>query len=172
MAERQREITLRFLAGQGDMNIMGNVHGGAVMKWIDEAGYACAAGWCGLPCVTVYVGGIQFHRPVRVGYIVEVHSKLIYTGHTSMHIAIDVCSRNPQTRVSLHTTQCIIVFVALDESLRPAAVPAWEPVSVEDRALEGYARKLMELRKSIDQEVSPYWPSPANPTGTCLSSGA
>ncbi len=152
-APRQREITLRFLAGFVDTNIMGKVHGGAVMKWIDEAGYACAAGWCGMPCVTVYVGGIRFYKPVIVGFIVEVNAKLIYTGRTSMHIAVDVCSANPMTGESVHTTRCIIVFVALDPQGRPTPVPTWEPETTEDHALQAYAIRMMELRKSIEEEM-------------------
>src|SRR5512135_3853055 len=113
MADRQREITLRFLAGSTDMNIMGKVHGGAVMKWIDEAGYACAAAWSGLPCVTVYVGGIRFYKPILIGNIVEVHAQLIYTGRTGMHIAVNVRSGDPKDRQFIPTTHCVIVFVAL-----------------------------------------------------------
>ena len=60
MSGTQREITFRFLAEPGDVNFGGQVHGGAVMKWIDQAGYACTVGWAGTYCVTAYVGGIQF----------------------------------------------------------------------------------------------------------------
>lgn len=154
MAERQREITLRFLAGPTDMNIMGKVHGGAVMKWIDEAGYACAAGWSGLPCVTVYVGGIRFLKPILIGNLVEVRARLIYTGHTSMHVAVDVCSTDPREQAYTHTTHCVIVFVAIDTAGQPIAVPAWEPLTEEDRALHTYAIRLMALRKSIEEEMS------------------
>ena len=89
MLEREREITLRFLAEPTDVNFGGKVHGGAVMKWIDQAGYACAVGWSGQYCVTVYVDGIRFHRPVPIGNMVEVSAKLIYTGKTSMHVAVE-----------------------------------------------------------------------------------
>ncbi len=156
MPAEQREVTLRFLAGPTDMNIMGNVHGGAVMKWIDEAGYACAAGWCGLPCVTIYVGGIRFYKPVPVGNLVEVRARLIYTGHTSMHIAVDVCSADPRQQNYVHTTRCIIVFVALDPEGRPAQVPPWIPQTNEDLALQGYAKRMMDMRKSLEEEVKPY----------------
>jgi acyl-CoA hydrolase len=86
---REREITLRFLAEPTDVNFDGKVHGGAVMEWIDKAGYACAVGWSGQYCVTVYVGGIRFHRPVPIGHMVEVSAKLIYMGKTSMHVAVE-----------------------------------------------------------------------------------
>lgn len=156
MPGEQREVTLRFLAGPTDMNIMGNVHGGAVMKWIDEAGYTCAAGWCGLPCVTIYVGGIRFYKPVPVGNLVEVRAQLIYTGHTSMHITVDVCSADPKQQDYRHTTRCIIVFVALDPEGRPAQVPPWIPQTNEDFALQEYARRMMDMRKSLEEQMKPY----------------
>jgi len=82
MPQAERELTLRFLAEPTDVNFGGKVHGGAVMKWIDQAAYACAAGWSGHYCVTLYVGGIRFYKPVLIGTLVEVHAKIIYTGTT------------------------------------------------------------------------------------------
>jgi uncharacterized protein (TIGR00369 family) len=104
MLEREREITLRFLAEPTDVNFGGKVHGGAVMKWIDQAGYACAVGWSGQYCVTVYVGGIRFHRPVLSGNMVEVSAKLIYTGKTSMHVAVEVSAGDPKEGLYTKTT--------------------------------------------------------------------
>jgi acyl-CoA hydrolase len=156
MSDRAREISLRFLAEPTDVNYGGKVHGGMVMKWIDQAGYACAAGWSGRYCVTVYVGGIRFYQPVLIGHVVEVRARLIYTGTSSMHIAVDVASRDPREGVLTKTTHCIIIFVALDGDGKPVAVPHWEPVTDEDRALERYALRLMELRKGIEDEMRPY----------------
>lgn len=152
----QRDITLRFLAEPSEVNFGGKVHGGTVMKWIDQAGYACAVGWSGLYCVTVYVGGIRFLSPIRIGDLVEVKASVILTGNTSMHIAVDVFAREPKGGQSRKTTHCIIVFVAVDEAGKPTTVAPWQPVSDEDRVLESYARKLMELRQDIEQEMSPF----------------
>ena len=152
------EITLRFMAEPSDMNIYRKVHGGTAMKWIDQAGFACAAGWSGRPCVTVYVGGIRFYRPITIGHLVEVHARLIHTGRTSMHIAVDVNSRNLQTQVSEPTTHCVIVFVALDEGGNPVVVPAWNPQTDAEKALEGYAKRLLALSKKLEEEMCPYLP--------------
>jgi acyl-CoA hydrolase len=152
----QREVTLRFLAEPTDVNFGGKIHGGAVMKWIDQAGYACAVGWSGQYCVTVYVGGIRFYRPVLIGQLVEARARLIYTGTTSMHLAADVSSRDPKADAAAATTHCVIVFVAVDDDGQPVAVPAWTPLTDEDIALESYARKLMELRKGIEAEMARY----------------
>ena len=83
-------ITLRFLAEPSTVNFGGKVHGGTVMKWIDEAGYACATSWSKRYCVTVFIGSIRFHRPIMIGDLVEVEARLAYTGTTSMNISVEV----------------------------------------------------------------------------------
>ena len=155
MTDKQREITLKFMAEPKDVNFGGKVHGGAVMSWIDLAGYACAAGWSGQYCVTVYVGGIRFYKPILIGHIVEVAAKIVYTGKSSMHIAVDVSSKDPRDKGEYtKTTHCIIIFVAMDEDGKPVRVPEWVPSTEEDRDLELYAKKLVDLRKDIEDEMS------------------
>ena len=151
--ERQRGVTLRFLAEPGDVNFGGKVHGGAVMKWIDQAGYTCAAGWTGTYCVTVYLGGLHFLGPIHVGDLVELQALVIRTGKTSLDVALDVYARDPKLRERRRTGHCVIVFVALDAESRPCRVPQWKPVSTVDQALEAYAKRLSELRKQMDTEM-------------------
>ena len=151
--ERQRGVTLRFLAEPKDVNFGGKVHGGAVMKWIDQAGYTCAAGWTGTYCVTVYLGGLHFLGPVRVGELVELRALVIRTGRTSLDIAIDVYAGDPTSPVRRRTGHCVIVFVALDADGKPTSVPPWRADTDIDRALEGYAARLAVLRKQMDAEM-------------------
>lgn len=148
------EITLRFLAEPSDVNFGGKVHGGIVMKWIDQAGYACATAWSHSYCVTVYVGGIQFQKPIHIGYLVEARARVIYTGSTSMHIAVDIFAANPRQGEYSQTTHCIIIFVAVDEQGKPIEVPKWIPRTEEDRRLEHSAKRLMDLRKEIAEEMN------------------
>lgn len=153
MSERQRDVTLRFLAEPGDVNFGGKVHGGAVMKWIDLAAYACSAGWSGKYCITAYAGGIRFVAPIHVGNLVEVSAKVIYTGRTSMHIAIDVQASDPKNLERRLTTHCIVIMVAVDEAGNPSPVPEWVPVTDEDKLLRDSAVKLMNMRKEIGEEM-------------------
>ena len=146
-------LTFSFLAEPSDVNFGGNVHGGAVMKWIDQAGYACAVGWSRSYCVTVYVGGIRFLQPIKIGDLVEVRANIILTGTTSMHISIDVYSRNPKQSEWKRNTHCIIVFVAMDSEGKAVAVPKWIPETDAQKEMEIYARKLMVLRKDIEDEM-------------------
>lgn len=147
-----RSITLRFLAEPTDVNFGGKVHGGAVMKWIDQAGYACAVGWSGYYCVTVYIGGIRFYKPIFIGHVVEVQATIAHTGRSSMHIAVDVSATDPRTGARKKTARCIIVFAAVDAGGDTVQVPAWTPATEEDIRLEQYAMRLAELSKQHEDE--------------------
>ena len=153
MKKPQRDITLRFLAEPQDVNFGGKVHGGAVMKWIDLAAYACAAGWSGRYCVTAYAGGIRFLAPIHVGSLVEVSAKVIYTGSSSMHIALEVNACDPKSLNRRLTTSCIVIMVAVDQNGQPERVPEWLPESEEDKRHHQSAMKLMEIRKQIGEEM-------------------
>ena len=158
MSGQQRQLTLRFLAEPTDVNYGGKVHGGQVMKWIDQAGYAAAVGWSGRYSVTVAVGGIRFVAPIRISDLVTVETTLVHTGTSSMHFAVDVRARDPmQDDGERLCTHCVIVFVALDGvEGTPVAVPAWTPDSDEDHRLAEYAMQVMALSKDIEQTVARY----------------
>lgn len=161
MSGQQRDLDFRFMAEPADVNYGGKVHGGVVMKWIDQAGYAAAVGWSGRYCVTVAVGGIRFVAPVRIGDLVTVSAQLVHTGHSSMHFSVDVRARNPgfedQPGEERLCTHCVIVFVALDGvEGKPTAVPAWAPQKDEDKRLAEYAQKVMALSKGIEETVARY----------------
>ncbi|KGJ96707.1 acyl-CoA thioesterase [Thalassotalea sp. ND16A] len=156
MIKPQRDVTLRFLAEPQDVNFGGKVHGGAVMKWIDLAAYACSAGWSSCYCVTAYAGGIQFVSPIHVGNLVEVDAKVIYTGNSSMHIALEVNACDPKSLHRRLTTHCIVIMVAVDESGHPITIPQWEPLTEADKKQHETAIRLMEMRKQIKSEMQIY----------------
>ena len=160
----QRELTFRFLTEPTDVNFGGKVHGGMVMKWIDQTGYACAVSWSGHYCVTVAVGGIQFVQPILIGDLVTVRCKLIHTGSSSMHFAVDVLASDLKVGKERLATSCVIVFLALDSpDGKPTAVPAWRPESEEDRRLAEYAERMMGLSKAMENEVARFRGVPPAP---------
>lgn len=156
MENPRHTVTLRFLAEPSDVNFGGKVHGGAVMKWIDQAGFTCAANWSGQYCVTVYVGGIRFYKPIAIGDLVEISASIIYTGTTSMHISIHVYAGSPRQQKKEKTTHCVMVFAAIDEQGETVPVPKWTPQTEQEKSMEEYAHRLMNLRKTIEDEMKPY----------------
>ena len=124
-------VTLRFLAAPTDVNWGGKVHGGIVMKGIDEAAYLCASRYCGTDTV------------------VEVEARLVYTGNKGMHIAVHVRSGNPKTREMNVTTSCLSVMVTRDQAGNSVPVQPWIPVSDEDKRLHAHAKDLLEIRGRV-----------------------
>ena len=153
MSQRPRECVFRWISQPTDVNWGGKVHGGMVMKWMDQAAYACAVGWCGGYAVTASVGGMSFLKPIHIGDVVEVRARVILTGTTSLHIAVDVDAIDPRTQVRTRTTRCVMVFVALSDDGKTTPVPAWQPLSEEDRRLADYAARLKALRADLDAEL-------------------
>ena len=150
LSTKDSHIVLRFLAAPMDITYGGTVHGGKLLEWIDKAGYACAAGWSGRYCVTVYVGDVRFTRPVAIGEIVEVEARLVHTGRTSMHILVSVSSADPKTGEYTEATRCLTVFVAVDPDGRPAPVPAWQPTTSEAQQLQAGALRSAKVRADIE----------------------
>ena len=138
--------TLRFLAAPTDVNWGGKVHGGILMRWIDETGYVCASGWSGQHVVSRFSGGVSFIRPIRIGDVIEIQSRIVHTGRTSMHVALRVLSGSPRTGELQLATQCTSVYVALDDAGHPHAVPTWTPTTPIDIASQEGALEFMALR--------------------------
>jgi acyl-CoA hydrolase len=142
-------ITLRFLAEPSTVNFGGKVHGGTVMKWIDEAGYACATRWARQYCVTVSVGTIRFERPIRIGDLVEVEARLAYTGTTSMNISVEVRAGDMKTGHIEKITSCLVVFVAVDGEGKKMPVQSWRPETPGDIALAELVKAHLDAARSM-----------------------
>ncbi len=141
-------ITLRFLAEPSTINFGGKVHGGTVMKWIDEAGYACATRWAKRYCVTVSVGSIRFTRPIRIGDLVEVEARLAYTGSSSMNISVEVRTGDMKLEQMGKVTECVVVFVAVDPDGKTIPVQAWQPETPSDIALAQYVKAHLDASRA------------------------
>ena len=141
-------IILRFLAEPSTVNFGGKVHGGTVMKWIDEAGYACATSWSKRYCVTVFLGSIRFHRPIMIGDLVEVEARLAFTGTTSMNISVEVRSGDMKGGKLEKTTECLIVFVSVDSHGRPMPAVPYNPATPGDIALAQRAKAHLDAART------------------------
>ena len=109
------ELTMSFLAEPKDVNFGGHVHGGEVMKWMDQIGYALAVKYSKGYAVTKFVDNINFTSPMKIGDLVSLSAKILSVGTTSMHIEICVTSENLLTEVISDNCSCEMVFVAVDK---------------------------------------------------------
>ncbi|MFZ8170045.1 acyl-CoA thioesterase [Alteromonas macleodii] len=146
--------TFRFLAEPTDVNFGGNVHGGIVMKWIDQAAYACAAQWSKCYYVTVSANGIRFIKPIKVGQLVEITASLVHTGASSMHIYVVVKSGDATENTTSVANRCFITFMAVDCEGSPVNVPAYVPEDERHMQLELVAMHAKDFAKQLDSDFT------------------
>ncbi len=104
-------------------NNQGNVHGGWIMKLMDEAGALACMRHSQHRVVTVAVDQMMFRHPIRIGDLVTFVAEVSYVGQTSMEAQVEVTAENPITGESVHTNTAYLVYVALDEEGQPIDVP-------------------------------------------------
>lgn len=124
----ESRITLSQVMGPGEANIMGNVHGGNLMKLADDAAGMAAVKHARRHCVTVAVDSMTFHSPVHIGNLVTVRSEVTWTGRTSLETRVVITAEDVVSGKVTHTNTAYFVYVALDENGRPTPVP---PLLVE-----------------------------------------
>jgi uncharacterized protein (TIGR00369 family) len=120
---RDSQVTLAVAMNPADANPLGDVHGGAVMKLVDEAGGICAMRHARRPTVTVAMDSMTFLSPVRVGDLVTLRASINWIGRTSIEVGIRVEAENVLTGQVTHTNSAYGVYVALDDDGKPTPVP-------------------------------------------------
>lgn len=143
-------ISLAQLMQPEHANNLGNVHGGWIMKLVDEAGALACIRHAQQRVVTVAVDQMVFREPIRIGDLVTISAEVSYVGRTSIEAEIQVMAENPLTGVVTHTNTAYLVYVALDENGRPTEVP---PLIAENEAQrvrmeEGKARQAYRHAQS------------------------
>jgi acyl-CoA hydrolase len=141
-----------------DVNLYGTVHGGAIMKFMDDAAGASAARHCGFNAVTVNVDEVAFLVPVRVGDLVQAKAQVNWTGHSSLEVGVTVLAErwNEAGRDPVNVASAYMVFVGIDESGKPRGVPRVVPDSPgeERRFAEAEIRRRHRLARRNAIEAS------------------
>src|SRR6266542_3345483 len=127
----ESSVTLSQIMELTDANLLGNVHGGEIMKMVDNAGGLAAMKHCGGPVVTAAMDEMQFIEPVYVGDVVTVKAMVNGTGRTSLEVGVRVEADNVITGRHVHTSSAYLVYVALDKNGQPRPVPAVVPENEE-----------------------------------------
>lgn len=144
-------VTLSVMMGPQDTNGLGNVHGGVIMKLVDEAGGIAAMRHARRPAVTVAMDSMTFMEPIRVGMLVQFSAQLTYVGRTSMEVRVEVTAENPIVGTSSVTNTAYLVYVALDDSGNPTEVPQLIYETDEEHSLAEHAKERQAYRKQQRQ---------------------
>ncbi|MBB3039448.1 acyl-CoA thioesterase [Hoyosella altamirensis] len=148
MSDRQRTLYMTVLMTPDSANFSGNVHGGTMLKHLDEVAYACASRYAGTYVVTLSVDQVVFRQPVHVGELVTFSASINYTGRTSMEVGIRVETQNIRTGKVRHTNSSYFTMVAVDDFGKPASVPRLEPQTDLERQRYAAAQRRRAARKA------------------------
>ena len=142
------QLNMTVLMSPDMANFSGNVHGGAILRLLDQVAYACASRYSRRYVVTLSVDQVTFLQPIHVGELVSFLASVNHTGKSSMEIGIKVVAEDIRSQVVRHVNSCFFSMVAVDDAGKPTPVPPFTPASDDERRRWGAAL----LRKALRHE--------------------
>ena len=143
---RLSRIQLAQMMQPEHANSLGNVHGGWIMKLVDEAGALASTRHAAHRTVTVAIDQMVFHQPIHIGDLVIFNAEVTYAGRTSMEVEVDVIAENPITGIQTHTNAAYLVYVAIDDDDKPTQVPPLVAETPDEQARMDAAQERQQRR--------------------------
>jgi acyl-CoA hydrolase len=140
--------------GIQDANAAGNVHGGTIMKMVDEVAGVAAVRHCGTRVVTAALDRMTFTQPVYVGQLVTVKATVNAAWRTSMEVGVRVESENVRTGEVTHTSTAYLTMVALSDEGEPQAVAGVSPETDDERRRQREAQLRRDNRLRERDEIT------------------
>ncbi len=153
MNEQEKSLTMTVLMTPDMANFAGNVHGGSLLKLLDQVAYACAAKYSKSYVVTIALDQVFFTQKVRVGELVTFFAHINYVGDSSMEVGIRVMAEDLRSREKRHTTSCYFTMVAIDDAGNAKAVPPLELKTEIEKKLFEAGAKRKEIRKQNLEKI-------------------
>jgi len=144
------QLSMTVLMTPDMANFSGNVHGGTILKLLDQVAYACASRYAGEYVVTLSVDQVMFRQSIHVGELVTFLASVNYTGRTSMEIGIKVLTENIREHSVRHANSCFFTMVAVDEQGKATPVPPRQPETTEEKRRFQAAILRRELRQEFE----------------------
>jgi len=148
------QLSMTVLMTPDMANFSGNVHGGHILKLLDQVAYACASRYAQRYVVTLSVDQVVFRQPIHVGELVTFLASINYTGATSMEVGIKVVTENIQSQVVRHANSCFFTMVAVNEQGRPVPVAQLVPETPDQLRRFEAAKTRRELRRELEARYS------------------
>ncbi|MDP1528967.1 acyl-CoA thioesterase [Rhodoferax sp.] len=148
------QLSMTVLMTPDTANFSGNVHGGTILKLLDQVAFACASRYAGRYVVTLSVDQVMFRQPIHVGELVTFLSSVNHTGSSSMEIGIKVIAENIQNRVVRHVNSCFFTMVAVDDDKKPAHVTPLHPTTPDEWRRHAAAELRKQMRREMEQRFA------------------
>jgi len=143
------QLTMTVLMTPDMANFAGSVHGGTILKFLDQVAYACASRYAARYVVTLSVDQVMFREPIHVGELVTFLAAVNHTGTSSMEVGIKVLAENIRTQAVRHANSCFFTMVAVDDERKPVAVPVLTPATPDELRRHAAAEMRKQLRREF-----------------------
>ena len=147
-----KSLTMTVLMTPAMANFKGRVHGGDLLKLLDQVAYACASRYCGKYVVTLSVDSVTFKYPIEVGSLVTFLASVNYTGTRSLEVGIKVIAENIHKRIVTHTNSAYFTMVCVDENGKPTSAPKLEPKTEAEIRRYNNAMKRKQARIELSKK--------------------
>ncbi len=148
------QLSMTVLMTPDTANFSGKVHGGAILKLLDQVAYACASRYAGRYVVTLSVDQVMFRQPIQVGELVSFLASVNHTGTSSMEIGIKVIAEDIRTQVVRHVNSCFFTMIAVDDASRPTPVPPLLVQTPDQQRRWAAAEARRAMRREMEQKFS------------------
>lgn len=146
--------TMTNLVMPNDTNIVGNLFGGTLMKWMDVCGALAAARHAKKVCVTASVNNISFKQPIHLGETVSLIAKVVRAFNTSMEVYIEVYAENIKTDTQRKCNDAFFTYVAVDDDYKTVKVPGIQPLTGDEQELFELALIRRQLKLLMADKIT------------------
>lgn len=147
--------TMTEIVLPNDTNTLGNLMGGKLMYWMDICAAIAAQRLCGSVVVTASVDNISFSKPIKVGNILTIESRVTRSFNTSMEVFIRVWGEDLLTQDKYISNEAFFTFVALGAEGKPKRVPDVLPESDREHEMFNGALRRRQLRLILGGKMKP-----------------
>jgi acyl-CoA hydrolase len=149
---QEKKLFMTRLMTPDMANFSGNVHGGTILKLLDEAAFSCASRYCKMYVMTAALDHVEFKCPITVGDLVTFKCNINYVGRSSMEVGIRVEGEKIREKTKYHAISCYFTMIAVNEEGIPQKAPSLKIESETEKRLFDAGSMRREMRKETKEK--------------------
>ena len=150
--KQEKKLFMTRLMTPDMANFAGKVHGGSILKLLDEAAFSCASRYSKMYVMTAAVDHVMFKAPIRVGDLVTFKCNVNYVGRSSMEVGIRVEGEKIRDKEMYHAISCYFTMICVDEAGKPQAAPQLLIETETEQSLFDAGKMRREMRQETHEK--------------------
>jgi len=149
--KQEKKLFMTRLMTPDMANFSGNVHGGTILKLLDESAFSCASRYCKMYVMTAALDHVEFKSPITVGDLVTFKCNINYVGRSSMEVSIRVEGEKIREKSKYHAISCYFTMISVNKNGIPQKAPILQIESETEQKLFDAGKMRREMRKETKE---------------------